>query len=183
MNFVFLYGRPATGKLTVAREVARHTGFRLFHNHLIVDATLAVYDFGTAGFIALRDELWRAAFTRIARDTDLSGIIFTFTPENTVPQAFIDDLFAGFEQAGAAIHCVELTCPDAEIERRLDSASRREFGKVTDAALYRQLRDDGVFDAPVIRRNRLVIDTSATPAKDAAAQIAQHSARSDEEHR
>jgi hypothetical protein len=172
MHFVFLYGRPATGKLTVARDVAQRTGFRLFHNHLIVDATLAVYDFGTAGFIALRDELWRTAFARLARDAELPGLIFTFNPENTVPQAFVDDLFALFDEAGAAVHCVELTCPDDEIERRLDTDARRAFGKLTDAALFRKLRAEGVFDQPSIRRNRLVIDTLATPPADAAARIA-----------
>lgn len=172
MHFVFLYGRPATGKLTVAREVARRTGLRLFHNHLIVDATLAVYDFGTAGFIALRDELWRTAFARIARDKELEGVIFTFNPENTVPQAFVDDLFALFDETGATTHCVELTCPDDEIEKRLDTTSRRAFGKLTDAALYRKLRDQGVFEQPEIRRNRLVIDTLTTPPREAAERIA-----------
>ncbi len=172
MEFVFIFGRPATGKLTVASELARLTGHRLFHNHLIVDAVKAVYDFGTAGFIALRDELWRAAFTRLARDPDLPGLIFTFNPESSVPQDFVDDLFALFEKAGAEIKCVELTCPEDEIERRLDATSRQDFGKLTDAALYRSLKSQGVFDTPVIRRNRLVIDTGTTSANEAAQRIA-----------
>jgi len=171
MPFVFIFGRPATGKLTVARELARLTGFRLFHNHLIVDAAKAVYDFGTPGFIALRDDLWRAAFTRLSRDPALPGLVFTFNPENSVPQAFVDDLFALFDQAGATVHCIELTCPEAEIERRLDSAVRHEFGKLTDVALYRTLRDQGAFETPVIRRNRLVIDTHASTPSEAAQRI------------
>ncbi|HEY0966588.1 MAG TPA: AAA family ATPase [Opitutaceae bacterium] len=172
MRFIFIYGKPATGKLTIAREVARRTGLRLFHNHLIVDAVKAVYDFGTPGFVALRDELWRTAFTRLTRDPALEGLIFTFNPENSVPQAFVDDLFALFDQAGATIHCIELTCPEEEIERRLDSASRHEFDKLTDVALYRSLREQGVFETPVIRRNRLVIDTTTTPPIEAAQRIA-----------
>lgn len=171
MHFVFLYGRPATGKFTIAKSVADATGFRLFHNHLIVDATLALYDFGTAGFIALRDELWRTTFARLARDTQLPGVIFTFNPENSVPQAFVDDLFMLFEQAGATVHCVELTCPEPEIERRLDDPSRREFAKLTDVELYRRLRAEGVFDTPVIRRNRLVLDTQAIAPAEAAGRI------------
>ena len=42
MDFVFLYGAPAVGKLTVGRELARLTGVRLFDNHLVVDAALVV---------------------------------------------------------------------------------------------------------------------------------------------
>ncbi len=37
-TLVYLYGPPAVGKLTVATELQRLTGFRLFHNHLTVDA-------------------------------------------------------------------------------------------------------------------------------------------------
>lgn len=42
MHALFIYGAPASGKLTAAREVAQQTGFSLFHNHLIVDALLPV---------------------------------------------------------------------------------------------------------------------------------------------
>jgi replication-associated recombination protein RarA len=45
MKLLFLYGPPAVGKLTVAREVSALTGYRLFHNHLTVNLTLAVFDF------------------------------------------------------------------------------------------------------------------------------------------
>ena len=34
MKHLFLYGAPAVGKLTVAKELADLTGYKLFHNHL-----------------------------------------------------------------------------------------------------------------------------------------------------
>ena len=37
MKLVILYGPPGVGKLTVGRELAARTGFKLFHNHLTVD--------------------------------------------------------------------------------------------------------------------------------------------------
>jgi hypothetical protein len=172
MQFVLLYGRPAVGKLTIGRELARLTGYRLFDNHLVVDAALAVYDFGSPQFIALREALWRAAFTEIAKDQELSGLIFTFNPENSVPQRFVDDLFALFTAAGVETRCVELTAPEDIIEQRLGSADRHQKGKLIDRELYRQLRAAGTFDTPVITHNRLVIDTSTVPAEDAARKIA-----------
>ena len=33
MNLIFIYGPPATGKLTIATELAALTGYTLFHNH------------------------------------------------------------------------------------------------------------------------------------------------------
>jgi hypothetical protein len=43
---VFLYG-AAAGKLTVANEIARLTGFKVFHNHLSMDAVLPVFEFAS----------------------------------------------------------------------------------------------------------------------------------------
>lgn len=170
MKLLFLHGPPAAGKLTVAREVAARTGWRLFHNHLTVNLALAVYDFGTPGFIALREQIWTAVFRRALAD-NLPGLIFTFNPENTVPQRFIDELFAEVAAAGSEVIPVALTLPEAEIERRLGLDSRVQNGKLTDLTLYRQLRAAGTFDSPVIPPSRLSLDTSTLSPVEAAERI------------
>lgn len=58
MRLLFLYGPPAAGKLTIARELAAATGFRVFHNHVTVDALLSVFEFGSPPFIELRERIW-----------------------------------------------------------------------------------------------------------------------------
>ncbi len=88
MTLVFLYGYPGVGKLTVANELAKITNFKVFHNHLTVDLLLSVFDFGTPEFIQLRDRIWLDTMTEAAR-SDLGGLIFTFSPEPTVPKDFI----------------------------------------------------------------------------------------------
>ncbi|TAG32901.1 MAG: hypothetical protein EAZ36_01575 [Verrucomicrobia bacterium] len=118
MKLLFLHGPPAVGKLTVAREVSARTGWRLFHNHLAVDVALSLYDFGTPGFIALREQIWFAALRRALVDGP-PGVIFTLNPENSVPQRSIDELFAEIAAAGGEVIVVELTADEAEIERRL----------------------------------------------------------------
>lgn len=40
MKLVFIYGMPAAGKLTVAKELAGLSGYKLFHNHQVVDLLL-----------------------------------------------------------------------------------------------------------------------------------------------
>ncbi len=171
MKLIFLYGRPAVGKVTVARELARLTGWRLFHNHLTVNLALALCDFGTPGFVALREQVWFAGFRRALADR-LPVLIFTFNPENTVPQRFIDELCAEITAAGGEVIPVELTAPEAEIERRLGSESRRRDGKLNDVALYCRLRDAGVFDIPILPTPRLRLDTTTLAPAEAAARIA-----------
>ncbi len=87
MDLVFIHGPAASGKLTVARELSRLTGLRLFHNHLTVDAVTAVFDFGTEPFILLREQIWLSIFREAAQRN--ASLIFTFTPERSVRASFI----------------------------------------------------------------------------------------------
>ena len=87
MRLIFLYGMPATGKLTVAQELAAVTGYRPFHNHLAVDLLLSVFEFGSPAFVELRETIWLSVFEQACR-SGLPGLIFTFAPERTVrPQS------------------------------------------------------------------------------------------------
>lgn len=169
---VFLHGPPATGKHTIGRELAARTGLELFHNHLVVDAVLARHAFGSPEFVAERDRLWRERLGAVGRD-GARGVIFTFNPENSVPQAFINWLFADLPRAkNLALHSVAVTAGEAAIEDRLGSASRQGFRKLTDLALYRQLRAAGVFATPHIPRSDLTIDSERLTPTAAAEQIA-----------
>ena len=171
MKLLFIYGRPAVGKLTVARAIAARTGGRLFHNHHTVNLALAVFDFGTPAFIELRERIWMEVFRRALAER-LPLLIFTFNPENTVPQRFIDELFSEIAAGGGEVIPVELTAAESDIESRLGNESRRLDGKVLDAGAYRQLRAEGAFDSPVIPHPALTIDTGVYSAATAAEQIA-----------
>jgi hypothetical protein len=172
VTFVFLHGPPAAGKLTIARELAARTGFRLFHNHLTVDLALSLYDFGTPGFVALREEVWLAAIRRALTDR-LPGMIFTFNPESSVPQRFVDELFAEVPRRGGRLLSVGITASETEIERRLTSDDRRHHGKLVDLGLYRQLRASGVFASPTIPHTDLEVDSETVLPATAAARIAE----------
>lgn len=173
MILVFIHGAPATGKYTIGRELAALTGFELYHNHLVVDDVLQRHAFGTPGFVAERDRAWRLHLGAAAADP-ARRLIFTFNPENTVPQAFIDWLFHEIPARGGHLHSVALKLSEEAIESRLASEQRRGFRKLTDHALYRKLRDAGAFAKPLIPRTDLVLDGEDLSARDAATRIARH---------
>lgn len=56
-HVIFLHGPPAAGKYTIGRELARLTGWPLFHNHLVVDLLLGLFPFGSSAFVAHRERL------------------------------------------------------------------------------------------------------------------------------
>jgi hypothetical protein len=171
MRLIFIYGLPATGKLTVARELARITGYPVFHNHLAVDLLQSVFEFGSKPFVELREDLWLSVF-RKAAENRVPGLIFTFAPEATVRATFIEAVEKTLAGAGGSVDFVELTCPVAELKRRIPDPSRQQYTKLSSVALFEQLHADGIFDALVMPAARVTIDTSTcTPAR-AALEIA-----------
>ena len=169
MQMIFLYGPVASGKLTIAREVARRTGFSVFHNHLVVDAVGAVFPFGSAPFVRLREAFWLAVIGEAARQG--SSLIFTFAPEPSVAPDFPARLRAEVEAAGGQVVLVALTVPVAEQERRLVAPSRAAFGKLRSVDLLRRHRDDFAACAAAMPEPALVIDTAAVDPGEAAARI------------
>lgn len=64
MKLVVIYGAEATGKLTVAKQLASATGFRLFHNHVSVDVARVLFSHGEPRFSEL---VWDTRELVIAR--------------------------------------------------------------------------------------------------------------------
>ena len=170
MLLLCIYGPAASGKLTVARELGARTGVPVFHNHLVVDMLTPVFGFGSAPFIELRELVWLKVLARAAEEL-IPGVIFTFTPERTVHHGFIARLTETMQGTGAEIIFIQLTCPEQELERRMEDPSRSRYGKVHSVVQYRSLRDSGAFDYLSIPNTRLTIDTSITQPPEAAETI------------
>jgi hypothetical protein len=171
MKLIFIYGLPATGKLTVAQELVAITGYKLFHNHLVVDMLLTVFPFGSPQFVELREEIWLSVFDRACR-APLPGLIFTFAPEATVRPAFIADTQSTVTSAGGEVDFIELTCSLPELKRRMGSVSRHQYKKLTSVPLFEQLHEEGSFNASYMPTPKLSIDTSDNQPARAALQIA-----------
>jgi hypothetical protein len=144
MILVFIYGLPATGKLTVAPELAAMTGYKLFHNHLVADLLLPVFDFGCTPFVKLREQIWLSVFEQ-ACSNQIAGLIFTFAPEGTVRPGFIQRTLRAIADGNGEVDFVELLCPLAELKRRLNSPSRLQHEKLSSVSLFEQLQAAGSF--------------------------------------
>lgn len=170
MELVFLHGAAASGKLTTASALERLIGFPVFHNHLTVDLLTTVFPFGSEPFVRLREQFWTSVFADAARTG--RSITFTFAPESTVHRGFPTRARQVVEAAGGRICFVRLLVSEAEQERRIGTASRGQFHKLTDIDTLRGLRNyrDDVEQPPV----DLQIDTDTSVAERSAATIAAH---------
>jgi|SRR5579859_52465 len=171
MKLIFIFGMPASGKLTVANELSRLTGFKVFHNHLVVDLLLSVFDFGSKPFVELREEIWLSVFKQ-ACENNLPGLIFTFAPESTVRPEFPSKAMQLVEHNGGTCEFVELVCPLTELKARMNNESRRQFQKMTSVEDFERLHAQGSLDAFYMPKAKVLIDTSLLTPPQAAERIA-----------
>lgn len=171
---VYLYGPPAVGKLTVASELSAATGFRLFHNHLTVDAIKAVFDFASAPFTEVIHRVRLDVFETAARSS--VDVIFTNNSVWGVPNgralfvAFAEEARRRVDVAGGDVAFVQLTAPATVLEKRVGADSRRKRRKLIDAGRLRDLLEK--LDPAPLHSDDLVIDTSILSPRAAAHAIA-----------
>ena len=170
---IFLFGRPGVGKLTVGELLSADTGYRLLHNHAVVDLVTSLFSFGSPPFVALREKLWLDAIDACITEK-LPGVIMTFAPESTVTDEFIPTLKKHVTARRGSLRFIELRCTDAELETRLTAESRGRFGKLRDVKLFRKLYEAGAFDHPKMPAAELVVDTTGREPLESARLIASH---------
>jgi len=170
MRVVILYGLPGVGKLTVAKELARLSPYRVFHNHLVFDAVEALFSFGSAPFIELRERLWLELLSRSVQER-VGNVIFTIARDQSLHADFLITLESALGNLGARVSCIELSCSGAELEQRLASADRARFGKVNSVERFRQLSQTGAFPPFKSPADAILIDTTGLSPTEAAVAV------------
>lgn len=172
MRLVFIYGPPAVGKLTVAKELARMTGFKLYHNHVSVDFVESVFEFGTPTFWRLVDKFRREILEAAAKE----GVdtIFTFVYGKGVDDEFVGDIVRRVKSHKGTVCFVRLRCERKELLRRVGAESRKKVGKLTTKSGLRQMFKRYELGAEVPTTKSLSIDTTNQSPRRVAKQIVQH---------
>ncbi len=170
---IFLFGRPGVGKLTVGELLSVETGYRLFHNHAVVDLVTSLFSFGSPPFVALREKLWLDTVDACITARQ-AGVIMTFAPESTVTEEFIPTLHKRVTARGGSVRFIELRCSEDELETRLKADSRERFGKLRDVYQFRKLDKAGAFNRPKMPPAELVLDTTNSDPLESARAIAKH---------
>ena len=168
-----LYGPPAVGKLSVAQALAARTGFRVLHNHLLVDLSQALFDRGKPESRILTHRL-REVSLEIARESNLPGVILTYVYARD-RDAYILGLCDWAEARGDEVCLVQLICETAMLEARVTQPSRGAFDKLTTVAGLREKL--GLLEEPfgqVVGRSSLSISTDELTPDTVAELIQAH---------
>lgn len=177
MKFVLIVGDSAVGKMTVGQELAKITGLRLFHNHMMIEPVLEIFQKFDGSIIGKLREIIFQEFAK----SDNYGMIHTLMWAFDMPSDwdYVNHVTGIFEEQGAEIYCVELVAPleirlqRNETENRLaHKASKRDLAAsrarvIRDGESHRLESLPGEIPFP----NYMKIDNSQLPAETVAKMI------------
>ena len=172
MKLIFLYGSPAAGKLTVANEIAKRTGFKVFHNHLSIDCVTPIFEFGSPPFekmIALIRKEMVAEAARAGQD-----MIYTFCYAKNLDDAHVEMITRAAEENGGEVCFVQLLCDKDVLKERVLGESRKQHGKVKSVEMMDHFFETYDLFSPVPDRDTLRIDNTNLPPDEAAERIIDH---------
>lgn len=172
MKLILIIGSGAVGKMTVGQELMKITNLRLFHNHMMIEPVIEIFDRFDGTIIQRLRETVIDEFVK----SDLEGMIFTYmwAFDMVSDREYIMSVAEKFDE----IYCVELIADQSvrlernKTENRLkNKASKRDL-----AASERRLIGEDTnhrlvsLDGEIPFKNYLRIDnTDLSP--DAVAQM------------
>lgn len=168
MKLIIIHGPPAAGKLTIANALATRTGLKVFHNHLTIDCTKPVFEFGTPEFwdVNVKLRCWIIA-EAAKRGID---IVHTCCYSMGVDDEYFRAIAAAATNNGGEVDVVLINCRDDVRRERIADGSRVRLEKLTNPDwVYRQRQEALLFSPhPDFADETLRIDTSDISPDDAA---------------
>jgi RNase adaptor protein for sRNA GlmZ degradation len=172
MKLVFIYGSPAVGKLTVANEIARKIGFKVFHNHLSIDCIEPIFEFGSPSFEKLIHLIRIETVTEAARVGQ--NLVYTFCYAKDLDDKHVERITRAVEENGGEICFVLLKADREALNKRVVEESRRRMGKAKTVEMMDFFHETYDLRSPVPDRESLIIDNTHLSADKAAEAIIAH---------
>jgi RNase adaptor protein for sRNA GlmZ degradation len=173
MDFVLIYGPMAVGKLTVANELVKLTGYKLFHNQLTVDLVKSIFDWGTEPYNKLNHK-FRVELIEEAAKSNLNGLIFTFCYAFPQDTNFIKLLKRKVEKHGAKFYLVQLSAEKESLFKRVKSANRENFDKLKSKKSLKKIFAEYDLFSTVPKLKSLKIDNTTKSPRKVAGMIKSH---------
>jgi len=172
MKLIFLYGLPGVGKLTVANELGRRTGYGNFHAHLTVDLAKALFDQWSVPYVELINQIRECVIEKAAIE-DLPGLLFTYAFGKG------DEIWARrvvelVERNNGEVFFVHLHASREALMERVAREDRKRYRKLTDPDVMEEILKDYDFDLRIDHKHHISIDTTALNPSDVAGLIMEY---------
>ncbi|MEK6849208.1 MAG: AAA family ATPase [Nanoarchaeota archaeon] len=173
MKLVSLNGPPGVGKLTVAKELSKLTGYPVLHNHLTLDVIHAFLSFKHPQFWKIVSKFRKHVF-KIALTSGIPGIIKTGVYAHGRDDTEVKRGITQAKKLGAKIYFVWLHCDHKTLHRRIQAPSRKGTNKINTLKVYLEVNKKHDLHKPMPFVRSFALDNTHISAKKAALLIVKH---------
>jgi len=168
MKLLFIYGPPASGKLTIAEKISERTAIPLFHNHLSRDLVKDIYKDKLNENYKLVDRIRFDVLDYCSKnDTDL---IFTYVYAGSDDDDNVRKFIKTIEDNNGEVLFIELSASQDDLIARVNNESRKRYKKLTDPEIMKEITQDmSIYSIPFIKA--LKINTSLISPDDIASAV------------
>ena len=165
MQLIFIYGPPASGKLTIAEIISARTGIPLFHNHISRDLVKDIYEDDLKKHYALVNTIRLDVMDYCSKNN--TDLLFTYVYEGPADDHNVKHMTETVQNNGGEVVFVELTADRDDLIQRVDAESRKRFKKLSDPAIMAKLTESmGNYSIPYV--DAVKINTSSMDAEQSA---------------
>ncbi len=173
-TLLILFGPPAVGKTAVGKILEAKSGFKLFHNHMIMDGIMHLFGVGTQS----EDKLSRIVRESVIKEAAESGInlIFTYVWNFAKDKGKTNIEFYKniYESVGGKVIFVELMAPLSVRVERAGSAERnteKKYAPGSDRVVALEQTHNFTSPDPFFFPNYTKIDTENKTPNEIAEEI------------
>ena len=173
---ILLYGAPAAGKLTVAKELSSLTGYTVFDNHTATDYLPLLFPRDEPKFEEVRTQLGRKIRLMLFEAVAANGvnIIATFAPIAEGRHDFIRSIKNVVEGAGGNLLLVQLHPSGEVLEQRVVGESRKGVKAETVERLHEMMEQYPAMFDTFPDYDHLTIDNSHLSPTETAKRIIEY---------
>lgn len=176
MNLVFIYGPPAAGKMTVATELAKLTGYKIVDNHAVIDILSPLFPYEDERLNKIRQPLARKIRLDIFNEATKSGIdvITTFGSARSDAFEFLRQVAEVVEKSGGKVCYVRLVPNKDTVRKRVVHQQRKQTKLHTVEGLDKWFKENPHAYDEFPDRGHLSIDNSNLDSMTVAKQIIEY---------
>lgn len=169
MNLVLIYGPYASGKLTIAMELQKLTGYKFLEKNAVNKPVLEVFPFGSPVFYRITGKIRLDIIKEAAsHNVDLiSTLVYALGSDDD----YIRDIVKTVTHEGGKVKFIRLTCPNDIILKRVSERSRRGKDKVMNPDLVEELLSKSDLSSKIPFVESFEVDSSEYSAKECAEKI------------
>jgi len=168
MKLFFIYGPPASGKLTIAEKLSERTAIPLFHNHLSRDLVKDIYKDKLRDNYELVDRIRFDVLDYCSKNN--TDLIFTYVYEGSDDDENVRQFIRTIENNEGEVIFIELSASQNDLIDRVNNESRKRYKKLTDPEIMKDITQDmSIYSIPFVEA--LKIDTSVLSPDDSVALI------------